>query len=485
MVRSTLFRPVLGAVFFAAVASGLRAQQPLLTIDWRALSRPQGQSMLSWQMVGPPGEVFVMLADVATGQPNVFGADFDLAFSPSLLFLDVGILNGGNQSGFLGLTLAGLPANAAMHLQYGSWDPNIGLSSMRASNLDSFFVHDENAAVVIDFGHPAFPVFGMTGVFDKTVHHRLQALPPVVRTVRPSPAEAMPWPFSTMLTPFNPNGARCQHAVRASDLGSIGVPEWLVAVRWRPLFGNVTAQTLPQFELRAALADAVPDYAIDPWSALPVDPGSGLSTTFAANAIPGTEQVLFSGAYSIFPGALTPGGHLPYPIAQPFLHDGVHTLLLETRCAPGAGTGVNFPLIHLLSNSSPEPFATVAAIGGWAGFPAPLSPSTTPVGNGGSYTFDLEVDFLRTRSVAESAWTPSFGGALDYGIPTLASFAPPGTSILVEYRGRTASGAPPTAWSTTPDVADGMNELQIRVTMEANAATGAVPWVDMVAIPFD
>ncbi len=485
MVRSKLSRPVLGAAFVAAAGPVLCAQQPLLTIASRALSRPLGQSTLSWQMVGPPGEVFVMLADVATGQPTVFGADFDLAFSPSLLLLDAGILNGGTQSGFLGLTLPGLPPNVAMHLQFASWDPNFGLSSMRASNLDSFFVHDDDSAVVFDFARPAFPVFGMTGVFDKTVLHRLQALPPAVRSVRPLPAEAMPWPFTTMLTPFNTNGARCLHALRASDLGSLGVPEALVAVRWRPLFGSVTAQTLPQFELRAAMSTVVPDYAIDPWSALPVDPGSGLSSTFAANSIPGTEQILASGSYTISPAALTSGGYLPYPLSQPFVHDGVHTLLLETRCAPGAGAVVNRPLVHLMSNSSPEPFGTVAAIGGWAGFPAPLVPSTTAIGNGGSYTFDLELDFLRTRSVAESAWTVSFGGALDYDAPTVASFAPPGTSILVEYRGRIAPGSTPTPWSTTPDVADGMNELQIRVTMEANAATGAVPWVDMVAIPFD
>lgn len=477
-------RSLSGATLVGAIAGAqVGAQQPLLNIVDRALSRPLAQSTLSWQLAGAAGDVYVLLADVATGHPNVLGADFDLGFTPSLVFVTFGVFNGSAQNGFLSLPLAALPSNAAMHLQFAAWDPAAGFSSLQPSNLDSFYVNDENQALTFDFAHPAFPVFGMTGVFDKTVHYRLQALPPSIRTVHPLPAEAMPWPF-TGLTQLNPAGARFQHALRAGELGSVGVPELLTAVRWRPLFGNVVAQTLPQFELRAALSDVVPDYAIDPWSVLPVAPASGLATTFAANAIAGTTQVLFSGPYAVTPQALSASGYLAYPLTQPFLHDGVHTLLLETLCSPAAGSAINTPLIHLLSQSSANPFATVAAMGGWSGFPSPLPPATTSAGIGGAYLFDLELEFLRTRSVAESAWTTAFAPSPDYQAPTLASFAPPGTSLVVEYRGRTGAGAPPTAWSTSPDVADGMIELQIRVTMDANAATGAVPWLDMVSIPF-
>lgn len=475
--------------FFVTALVGLAvsfasAQQPVLKIETRDLSRLLSQSTLQWQVAGRAGDVYVVLGDVATGHPNLLGVDFDLGLTSSLVFVTFGALTAVPQTNTLQLSLAGLPSNVPMHLQFGAWDPVAGFASLRASNLDSFYVHDGNGAVTYDFAFPNHPLFGLTGVFDRTVGNRLQALPPAVRTVHPLPPDAMLFPVASILTPFSGTGARFLHALRASELGSNGVPELLTSVRWRPLFGAVVPQTVPQFELRAALSDVVPDYTIDPFSALPTAPSSGLVSTFAANAIAGTTQTLRTGAYTISPQSLLPSGYVPFPIVQPFVHDGVHTLLLETLCSAGTFATANSPALYLLSQSSAEPFATVAAVGGWSGFPSPLLPASTPSGNGGSYLFDLELEFLRTRSVALSPWLVAFAAAPDWQVPTLAQFTPPGTSIVVEYRGRTAPGAQPTAWSTSPDIADGMVELQFRVTMEANAATGTVPWLDLLSIPY-
>lgn len=87
---------------------------------------------------------------------------------------------------------------------------------------------------------------------------------------------------------------------------------------------------------------------------------------------------------------------------------------------------------------------------------------------------------MRTESVATTAFFLVAGGSLDWQPPIVAGFTPPGTSMQLEFRGR--SGASITPWSTSQDVADGM-DIQVRVHMNADPVTGAVPWLDTLIVP--
>jgi hypothetical protein len=59
-----------------------------------------------------------------------------------------------------------------------------------------------------------------------------------------------------------------------------------------------------------------------------------------------------------------------------------------------------------------------------------------------------------------------------------------GTSVNVQYRGSSvAGGVAPTAWSASPDVADGKRFLQFRIVFRANPLTDERPLVDTVVVP--
>lgn len=75
--------------------------------------------------------------------------------------------------------------------------------------------------------------------------------------------------------------------------------------------------------------------------------------------------------------------------------------------------------------------------------------------------------------------------ALAVPAPVAATSSPPGTGIVIEFRGSpNAQGDVPTAWSTNQDVADGNAYLQYRITLTADPVTGAVPWVDSLVVPY-
>ncbi len=472
----------------AALTAPSRAQQPVLVVAPHTFGASQPAAALQWLAYGPVGDVFVLVAEPLAGRTNVFGATFDLAFGGGLLPLAAGVLQPTGNNGSVPLIPSALPPGVPLFLQYGAFDAAAGLGSLRASQVESFAVHAGNGAIVVSFQSPGTFPQQMTGVFDHTVADRLQASPPATRTVRPLPPEAYVFPLPTPFAVLHAAGSRFQLAFRAVDLGANGLPERLTAIRWRPLFGNVVPELHPQFELLAAHSDAVPDYTIDTFSALPVNPLSGLSAQFAANPIGGSATSIYSGPYNVQPAALLPSGYVPFPaLPQGFGYDGVRTLLLETRCAPSTATAVpvNHGVIHQMVPTSPFPYAMVYASAGWNGQPTPLQPTAVTTGTGGSFLFDWELEFVRTESLATSQWQPALTGAPDYLPPIRCEFTPPGTSIALEFRGAsdgTGNGATP--WSASQDVADGKPYLQFRVRMVANAATGAVPWLDTLIVPW-
>ncbi|HEU4420335.1 MAG TPA: hypothetical protein VFT55_15465 [Planctomycetota bacterium] len=454
----------------------------MLNLDTHQVPRSQPSQTVLWNLYGRTGDIYALVVDVAPGSTPLFGQTFDLAFSPSLLVLHAGLVTYSSPGAFT-FSPGAFPPGTPLFFQVGEWDPSLGLGSMLASTSESLIVHDGTAALEVSF-RVDLPL--LTGVFDHTVSHRLQALPSVRRTVQPLPPSAYPIPI-TGLTPVRPAGARLQHALRASELGANGVRETLTAVRWRPLFGVVVPETLPQFELRASHTDVVPDYTIDPWGLIPVAPLSGLSQTFAQNPRPGSTVSMYSGSYVVQPQALLPNGYLPFPAPQAtFVYDGQSTILLETLCdpVPGLGAPNNFALIYGLVLSSGQPYASVHASGGGVGQPAVVNPATVASGLGGSFLFDLELEFVRTTSVATSRWFASPVANPDYRPWHSAAFTPPGTSIALEFRGADDPfGTGATAWSASQDVADGKVFLQFRATLEADPNSTAVPWIDTLVVP--
>lgn len=482
-VRSVLI-PV-GAAFLLQTP-GI-AQQPHLWLLTREMPRQSPLTTQIWSLFGRPGDVYGLLADVQTGRTNLLGAEFDLAFSPSVLLLNAGLLGFAQSSYSMALQPSTLPAGVPIHSQFAAWAPAQGLGSLMVSNMASFAAHDGAVALVFAFDNFQSWPDPMQGVFDRGVQSRLQASPPVTRRVRPLPPQASWLPWISPQQPLNPAGARFQQAFRAEDLGANGLPEHLVAVRWRPLFGLVAAESYPQFELRAAHSDVVPNYALDPLTYNPVFPGSGLQPQFASNVRPGSTPVaLCNGQYDVLPQQLDPRGYMPFPVSQSFAYDGVGTLLLETLCSPRPGLGApqNFQVLQrVLPGVYQQPSAMLYASAGIGGQPSPLSPAGAVSGIGEAALYDWELEFERSLSVATSPWSLVAWQPIDFQAPIVSAYTPSGTSILIEYRGANSPSSTPTAWSTSPDIADGFFYVQFRVTMQANPQTGAVPWVESLILP--
>ncbi len=456
------------------------AQQPLLTLNQNAYSRQLPGPGLAFSLQGRVGDVSVLVADLQTGRTRLFGADFDLALSNNVVPLWFGSPAASTQ--ILPFSASTLPAGVPVYLQAGSWDPTAGLSSMLASNVESLAAHDQLEAIVYRFDHLNF---GAVGVFDRTQSSRFQALPASRRLAYSLPQLSMPvFQSLAAISPLHPQGARCQMALRAADLGGSGVNERLTSVRWRPMFGTVRPESLQQFELRLAHSDVVPDFTIDSFSALPVNPGSGLAVDFANNPRSGTEVVGFSGTYSIQPSNLLPSGYLPFPLAQPFEWDGTSTLLLETRTSPQAAPSVtrNEMAANLAVLSSPLPNASMWAVAGDSGQPSPLSPAAVASGRGGSLVYDLELELERTVSFHETSWLFTHSGT-NYHPAILGSHVPAGCSLLVEFRGATFDFATVTNWSISQDVADGLPFLQLRITLTVPFGASDMPWVDTLIVP--
>ncbi len=227
----------------------------------------------------------------------------------------------------------------------------------------------------------------------------------------------------------------------------------------------------------------VPDYSIDPISALARFPASGLSRTFGANVKP-TEvpQVVYDGAYTLDAANLRPDGYLPYPPPQSaFAYNGIDSLLLDLQVPPSPGTlGANGALVHLMMLSQAEPYSRAVDAGTAT---VPVNPFlSTQANTADNALHEVQLEFARLRSEALSPWRTAPVPAPDYHAPSVAASVPPGASLVVEYRGRNAFGGI-TAWSTGIDFVDGFPQLQYRVTFFADLATGAAPSVDAIVIP--
>lgn len=462
----------------AVMASSLSAQGP----QYHVTAALQPGDNLDTVLIGSGGQPYASLIDLDGGPRTVLGETFHLGLSAALQTLDAGQLPaGGLRVLRIPTPTAGVLLGVPLYLQSVVLDSNATNGLFATSDGESTVFYRAAAVMVDDFRSPAAE--GITGGFDATVLGRLQGAPVERRTHVVMPSGAVP--FNAGVTgALNPNGARAQMVYRATDIGGTGQSEELVAIRWRPFQGQVQDDNFQRLVIDVVHSHVVPDYTVGQFSALPVFPGSGLSTTFAQNVKPGDTPVrAFDGSYAIRAANLRADGYLGYPaLQQSFTYNGIDSLLLDFRmvASPGAA-GVNGAAVYLMVQSSAQPNSRALESGSSGN---PVDPFQSTVANMASNTLhDVQLEFAKVRSVAVSPWRAAPVARPNYDAPSVASSVPDGSSLLMEYRGADdASGSNATPWFSNIDFADGQPFLQWRATFVADHRTGGVPSIDAIVI---
>jgi len=471
--RTTFF--VLAGLPILALAP-LAAQAPLLRLQPTA---NPGQSLQSL-LLGSPNQAFATLLDTNGGPVPFLGETIWMSLAPAIL-----------ESGQLDVTgahartlptpnvpgLVGIPFFA----QSIVLDPLAPNALFRASNGQSAILHSHSAAIVFEFRNAAAE--GVTGNYDTSTTERLMAGFAFPRTQTIVPANpAFPLPITMPLVTTN---ARLQQVYRAGDLAATGQPEFVTALRWRPL-GPVVADAFARVQIALGNSAVIPDYTIDPFSQLPVNPGSGLSTTFAANYL-GAPVVVCDAPYSIQPTAVRPDGFIDWPpLTTAFVYDGRDSLLVDYRVVAGPATlGANGFTGHIMVNTTPLPntrvFAPQNALSG------PINPFTvTTAGQGDNTLYELQVDLVRAFSTAITRFQPNPGVQHRCFAPLVAASVPPGTSYRLDFEAALdQAGTGSTGFVVDPTLLPPLPWLRVRVTFVANPFDGARPSIDTLVIPVD
>lgn len=463
--------------------STMPAQQPILVANPSALRTNAPSWNLGWNISGPPQTFYMLFADVDDGPVQMFGQTIWLGLTPSLSSVISGTLGISSfASGNITVPVVPGVAGRFLYLQHVHFLPQGPL----VGNGDSVGIHRYSGEIIETFYNA---VLTFTGNFDVFVKQRLQGAEVRRRVHRTIDPQGIPFP-APLVDPLNHFGARTQIVFRPQDLGASGDAEQIVAIRWRPLFGAVWTETFENLRIEAGHTTVQPDYTIDPFTALPAAPNSGLNTIFQQNMGPGGLTLLFAGNYDVRPSALTASGYVPYPAPNaPFEYNGTDSLLLDIKAPPEMQprTAMNGQTVRLMVSSSPRPNARVAAGGSLnsSGNPVLVDPFTVTSGRGDNSLYDYEIEFLRVRSTAESQYYFT-GAGTDYHTPMVASHVPAGASMTIEYRGSDSpSGTNATGWSTNVDVADGRPFLQFRVEFVGDPVTGAVPSIDTLIVPIN
>jgi hypothetical protein len=470
------------ALLGVAAAPAVLAQSslPRLRVPAAFPVLPGSAASFTCDTTALPGALFVVLADVSGGPTDLFGVRYQLGLTPALLTVFAGRIPASGQASVQLLVrppagLIGVP----LHLQSLVLNPAAPNLAFELSNGESTAFVRSGGLHVERFDHPAAE--GFTGGFDRGLRDRLQG--GAVRRRLHSTTDPQGVSFGQgIATPLSHHGVRAQFCYRRADVGSAGEAELLTAIRWRSFGASLSADRFDRLQVLAAHSDVVPDYTIDPWSALPAFPNSGLAPICPNNVKAGeTLQSLYDGAYAIGPGDLRGDGYVDYPLARAFAYNGADSLLLEVRVAPSAvpGSGANGQIVRLMVQSSPRPDARLVRAGRVG---APIDPDQVQSGQGDNAMHDLQLEFVRVRTVAISPWR--FTGNADFQTPIVARVVPAGTSLEIEYRGADdGHGGGATAWSTNIDGADGKSFLQFRVTFIGDPRTGEVPALDSLLIP--
>jgi hypothetical protein len=469
----------IGGLCLLLLGVSAAAQQPQYVVTPAA--KPGG--VLRFALVGKPGHAFVTLLDIHGGPRRFLGEEFFLGLGTPLTFLDTGILGlGGLRLRSISVPMTGVPIGLVFYTQAIVVDPLAPNGVFRSSNGESTVLYKSSRVLVEEFRDPVLQ--GYTGKFDRTRRYRLMgaAVTRRVHTVRPRQGRKFLQPIAG---PLNVYGARVQMVYRAVDLGAVGDREVLTALRWLP-HGKVLKATHKRLVIDAVHTFVVPDYTVDPFTAFPKYPNSGLKTVFAQNPRKGDPPVrIIDGSYAIKPSDVRADGYVSYPTPRSnFVYDGIHSLLLDFKMDPTPGlTSANGQQIQLMVLSSPRPDGRVHASGKTGKV---VNPHTVTSGIGDNAMSYMQFEFARVDSEALSPWRKAPVARPNYHTPTIAKSQPPGTQIIVYYRGAdSANGTNPTFWSNNINFADARPYLQFRITMIGDARTGAVPSLESIVVPID
>ncbi|MEZ5964749.1 MAG: hypothetical protein R3F56_12955 [Planctomycetota bacterium] len=465
----------LSRALFLLVPASLAAQAPELRVTPAA--RPG--EVLDTIVLGHPGQPFVTLVDIAGGPRAALGQVFHLALSNSLTALDSGVLG---LAGFHTLSLT-LPRQAPVGVPL-YFQTVVGGDRLGLTDGESAVAYQSSRLLVQDFTDPV--AMGMVGDYDTTVRGRVQAAAPRRRTQDVVPRQqGIPFPTG-VLGSLNPFGVRQQSVYRAADVGASGAVEVLTAVRWKPV-GQVSFDAIGQFELRVSHSRVVPDFTIDPFSALPLYPNSGLSLQLADNVKPSDQPVtVYSGGYIVDPRNQRSDGYMPYPDLQhEFRYNGFDSLLLDFVVPPSTSNGSNGQQVYVMVQSSPQPNAR-AFTAGRSGRLVTNPDRIAVAEQGDNSWFEVQLDFLCPESRATSPWLRAPSTSPDYHTPFVSTSNPLGGNIALEFRGATRpDGGDATPWSPSIDAIDRMEFLQYRIRFFAPASGGLLPSVDQIVIPVD
>jgi len=439
-------------------------------------------SSLQFGLIGQPGHAFASYADLNGGPRLLLGEEIFLGLGPALTLIDTGVFGLGGLRVQPIQVPAGAPTGVVIYLQSLVLDNQAPNTVFRVSNGESMVFYNSSAVMVEEFTDPVLQ--GFTGTYDKTRRHRLQGAAPRHRlhTVKPTQGTRFGLP---VFGSINPYGTRLQMVYRAGDLGASGQREVLKAFRWLPL-GQVSTATYKRLLVDVGHSRVVPDYSVGSFTLLPLYPASGLSGTFASNQKPGeTPLRIVDQGYTVRPQDVRTDGYVSYPTPRAaFTYNGFDSLLLDFRmeATPNLVTG-NGQQIHLMVTTSPRPDARVEAGGSST---APVNPHTATQGRGDNAMSYMQFEFAKVESQALSPWRKAPVGRPNYHTATIAKSEPPGTSILVEYRGAdTATGTNATIWTGDVNYADTKPFLQYRITLFANPWTDAAPSLEAIVIPIN
>jgi hypothetical protein len=475
----SLLRPISCAFALTVLAlspTALVAQSPELRVT--PFVTP-GQAV-DLVLFGPANASSLILFDVSGGPSRFLDQTYFLGLSSAFGVLDAGPIGSGGFRTARFPVGASAPIGTPLYLQglvVDFTDP----SPLRVSDGESCVVWANERVLIEDFRDPV--AMGLGGSFDASVRGRVQAAPARTRIVGGAPVGGTV--FSQPLHgPLDPNGVRAQSVFRAADLQSTGEPELVVAIRWRPEAGLVR-DVLHNVAIDLAHSHVTPDYTVDPWSALPRAPNSGLGLDFAGNVRPGSSpQRVFQGDYVIDPGQRRADGYMPFPGIRPFAWNGIDSLLVDFRTPHDpAANGANGLRVYLMVLSSPQPNARVIR----AGHPgSPVDPYGTTMAQLGDNTYyDFQFELVRVESVAFSRWIPAPVAQIDWQSALVSSSRPAGSGIAIDYRSaRDAFGQTASAWSANLDDCDGKPFLQYRIRFTVTPGASVLPSVDQIVLSY-
>ena len=444
---------------------------------------PGRDDQISVQYLANANSAFAVLFDISPGPVAFAGGELRLGLTRALVPVFTGIVPSFGQAGVI-LDVPRTVPFVGQPLWFQAIGIDLPSGSLTISNGESSIVRSTRNAIVERFDNPAAE--GFSGTFDAAAENTLRGTVSS-RTVTTRNPEFTPFGLA-VVGPLDPRGARYQQLFRAEDLAATGAPELITAIRWRPFGGTVLPQTFQRFDIVARQTAVTPNFELDPFTALPRFPNSGLDLEFARNLINATTlQTVRNGSYTIDPRNVNADGYVSYDMPSPIVFDGETSLLLDFRVQgdPNA-LPLNGQIVRLPVQSSPRPNMRVVASGSVPGLPPITDPDRVVEGRGDNSIPDYQFELQRIESTAFTPFRQAPVAFPTYRSAHVAVVTPGNSMVRLAYRGADdASGSNPTAWDPDPSLANGRPFLQTRITLIADPATLQVPEIDTLVVPVD